>query len=96
MKEVKLGWEVKDRLTGVTGIVTGITKWLTGCDTVGVKPQGVDDKMQQFEAVWFDDSRVQVIKKHKKSKWVDLEDEEPIRQPKKNGGPQDTPRRQTA
>lgn len=94
MKEVQLGWEVTDRLTGVNGIVIGITKWLTGCDTVGVKPQGVDDKMQQFEAVWFDVTRLKVLKKHKESKWLDVDDPKP-RQPR-NGGPQETPRRGNA
>lgn len=34
-----LGDIAEDTITGLTGTVTGHTKWLTGCDTVQLQPR---------------------------------------------------------
>lgn len=104
MEQIQLGWEVQDRVTSLKGIVVGIHHWLTGCDTATVKPQGLDDKMKDFEGQGFDVSRLLVIERWDISKWVDQQGDphsvdiaEATRKdtfttdPTKNGGPQDHP-----
>lgn len=36
--KVRLGDRVRDRVTGCEGVVIGITRWLTGCDSATVQP----------------------------------------------------------
>ncbi len=40
-KSIKLGDRVKDKVTGYTGIVTGITTWLNGCARMGIQAETV-------------------------------------------------------
>lgn len=40
---VKLGDKVKDRVTGLTGIVMARTEWLNGCIRMMVQPQELKD-----------------------------------------------------
>jgi hypothetical protein len=40
---VKLGDKVKDRVTGLTGIVIARTDWLNGCIRMTVQPQELKD-----------------------------------------------------
>lgn len=40
---VKLGDKVKDRVTGLTGIVVARTDWLNGCIRMMVQPQELKD-----------------------------------------------------
>lgn len=35
---VELGDRVRDIVTGMQGVAIGITKWITGCDTVTFQP----------------------------------------------------------
>lgn len=61
---VELGDEVKCKITGFRGIVTGIAKCLTGCDRIDVRaPMKKDGKMG--EGYWFDFHAVEIIKKQK-------------------------------
>lgn len=55
-----IGKEVKDIITGFSGIALGYTRWLTGCNTVGIVPRELKDEKPQ-EPQWFDDSRVLVL-----------------------------------
>ena len=55
-----LGSEVKDRVTGFAGIVTGYVTYLTGCNQCLVAPPvDKDGKMQ--ESHWIDESRLTVV-----------------------------------
>jgi len=38
MSKVELGDKVKDQISGFTGIVVGITKYITGCDRATIDP----------------------------------------------------------
>ncbi len=59
--EVGLGMEVKDIVSGFTGIVTGMNWFLNGCVRVGVDPPvGKDGK--QTEAVYIDLEQLVVVK----------------------------------
>ena len=59
---IKLGWKVKDRLTGFTGIVEGRTEWFTGCAQCGVRAYGLDDG-KPIKLQWFDESRLEILDK---------------------------------
>ena len=59
---IKLGQKVKDRVTGFEGIVIGITKYLSGCDTVGIQPQGMKDG-KSFDVEWYDYTRLEILDK---------------------------------
>lgn len=69
MKKFKyeLGLEVKDKVTGFTGIVMGQARYLTGCDQLCVQPK-CEKEMTYPAAEWFDDGRLikvrKVISKH--------------------------------
>lgn len=59
---VELGDKVKDTVTGFTGIVVAITKWLHGCDRIVVQPKmGKDGKLADNSA--FDAPQIVVVAK---------------------------------
>lgn len=54
-----LGAKAKDRITGFTGIVTGHSQFLTGCDRFLVCPPAKDGDAF-VEGEWFDEQRLEV------------------------------------
>lgn len=52
---IKLGQEVKDRVTGFTGIAISRAEWLFGCIRIGIKPQGLDSNGRTQETEFFDE-----------------------------------------
>jgi hypothetical protein len=57
---IPLGSKVRDSVTGVEGIVTSRTNWLTGCATCGVQQKvGKDGKVP--DAMHFDEPRLEVL-----------------------------------
>ena len=40
--KITLGMKVRDKITGYTGVVVGITKWLHGCERCVVQSQEMD------------------------------------------------------
>jgi hypothetical protein len=61
--KIQLGDRVRERITGVEGIVWGISKWLTGCDHIGIKREGVDKDGKPWDCLWFDAPHVTVLQK---------------------------------
>lgn len=59
---LKLGLEVKDKITGFTGIITARASYITGCDKYGVTPP-VDKDGKVRDSEWFDDGRLEIIGK---------------------------------
>jgi hypothetical protein len=53
------GKQVKDKVTGFTGICTGRTSWIYGCDQYIITPKADSNKLE--EGKWFDDGRIVVI-----------------------------------
>lgn len=81
MKEVvELGDKVRDIVTGAEGVVTGLTVWLTGCDTATVNPQKFDKDGKVAENLHFDCNRLKILKKG-----AVVIPKSPV--PKQNGGP---------
>lgn len=54
-----LGYKVKDRITGFTGVVTGQVKYISGCNQALVVP-AVDKDGKLVEGQWFDEQRLDV------------------------------------
>ena len=52
----KLGWTLKDKITGFQGVVTGRCEYISGCHQVLLVPP-TDDKGSYVESHWFDESR---------------------------------------
>lgn len=65
MKKIGLGSTVKDRITGLQGVVMARTEYLTGCAHVGILATKVnkDGKIPEWE--WIDETRC-VLDKSKK------------------------------
>ncbi len=57
---IALGDKVKDTMTGFIGIVAGITKWKTGCDTAVVQPP-VDKDGKHQDSKAFDVTALTVV-----------------------------------
>lgn len=55
-KFAKLGIEVKDKITGLVGVTTGLANYITGCDQYLVQPQG--DGTKYPDASWIDEGRL--------------------------------------
>ena len=58
MKKVEMGQEVRDRITGFSGFVTGICKYITGCDQILVQPRVKEKDGDFVESRWVDDMRL--------------------------------------
>jgi hypothetical protein len=57
-KEVVLGCEAVDIVTGFEGIVTGRCEYLYGCDQWGLTPKAKDGDTK--ETRWFDHGRIRL------------------------------------
>lgn len=57
----KLGVEVKDKVTGLVGIITARATYITGCDQYLIQPQG--DGTKYPDASWIDDGRLEATDK---------------------------------
>ena len=64
MSKVKLGDEVKDKVSGFQGIVIAKTKWLSGCNTALVEPPMKSDGTKPDNHT-FDIPRLEVVKSAK-------------------------------
>ena len=59
---IKLGQSVKDKLTGFTGIVEGITNYLNGCCQALVRPKFKVKDDGYPNAAWIDVEQLTVVK----------------------------------
>jgi len=58
-----LGDELKDEVTGFSGIVVGITKYATGCVHYGLQTRSLNNAIP-VEWQWFDESRLLRVKEN--------------------------------
>lgn len=64
---IELGDEVRDTISGFTGIVIGRTEWLYGCVRIGVSPRKVNKESGKIiDAQWFDEPQLEVLTPRKK------------------------------
>jgi len=78
-KEIKLGQEVKDTVTGFTGIAVSVTEFLQGCRRVEVQPK-VDEAGKLQELGTFDEPQLEVV-------GHGVLEKEKEEKPKRSGGP---------
>lgn len=52
----ELGQEVRDVVTGYTGIVRGRAQYLTGCNTYAVQTRKLSDAGKPADWLWFDEN----------------------------------------
>lgn len=60
MKEIILGCEARDKITGFKGIVTGRAKYLFGCDNLLLSPKSGKDNSYK-NGQWFDSPRIEYV-----------------------------------
>ena len=56
----EMGIEVRDRVTGFKGVITGYAHYMFGCDQFLVMPNVRDDGTAQ-DGKWFDDGRISIV-----------------------------------
>lgn len=79
--DIALGDEVKDTITGLTGVVVAITDWLNGCQRIQVQPRELKDG-KPVETSGFDVEQVELVTPAQPVAKVNT------------GGPHDAPTRQ--
>ena len=60
MQQTKLGVTVKDKITGLEGVVTGRVEYITGCNQVLMQPKLKADG-DFVESRWMDEDRIDVV-----------------------------------
>ena len=60
---IKLGTEVKDKITGFKGIATGRCEYLTGCTQWLIIPTKLTKEGKRPEGEWFDEQRLIIVSK---------------------------------
>lgn len=65
------GSEVRDRITGFNGLVTGRCQYITGCNQYLVQPS-TNEKGEFVEARWFDENRLVIDSWMRKTELADL------------------------
>lgn len=58
------GSRVKDIITGYEGIIGGRTQYLTDCVQYGIVREGLTKDGKTADWVWFDESRLILVKKN--------------------------------
>lgn len=61
MGTIRLGDIARDEITGFTGVVVGITKWLHGCKRYTLQPQELHEG-KPIEAVSFDEPQLVIVR----------------------------------
>lgn len=86
---IELGDRVKDKITGFTGIVVCVSKWLNGCVRLVVQPEKLD-KGRVGMSETFDEEQLDMVHKKVIVTNKTAEAERPAKAP---GGPRPHPER---
>jgi len=62
-ERIELGDLVRDTISQYEGICLAKVTYLTGCDQVGIKPQGMKKDGGTHETLYFDEPFVEVVRK---------------------------------
>lgn len=60
---IRLGDEIRDTITGFSGIAISRTEHLTGASRVCVQPKTMDGA-KPAEEYWFDETRLEIVQKN--------------------------------
>jgi hypothetical protein len=67
-----LGLKAKDKISGVSGVITSVAFDLYGCVQVIIKPQKADEKGEPYQGSWFDINRLQITSKKRVMELLDF------------------------
>ena len=56
------GQKVKDKVTGMTGIINGAVIWLNGCKQYSVQPRMAKGDSKKPSSWWVDEAQLEVMK----------------------------------
>lgn len=56
----ELGLRAKDKISGMTGVITARCEFLTGCNRYCITPQELKDG-RPIEGMYFDEEQIQII-----------------------------------
>jgi hypothetical protein len=62
MAKLAMGMEVKDKITGLSGVVIGESQWLNGCERLTVQPSALNAG-KMIDAVTFDIGQLERVSK---------------------------------
>jgi len=62
-ERIKNGDRVRDRITGLKGIVVGRTEWLYGCTRITVQPESATKDNKPAETFCVDEPQLEVLKR---------------------------------
>lgn len=62
-KKIELGDIAKDPITGIQGVAVCVTKWLHGCNRIGLQPKGIQKDGKPFDITTFDEPQLEMVKK---------------------------------
>lgn len=79
--KIKLGDRVRDTMTGIEGIAFGRSKYLTGCNHIAIKRDGVDSASKPHETHWVDEPLCEIVER------AAFSVPEEMRGSRKTGGP---------
>lgn len=77
MVKIELGSTVKDRITGLTGVVMARSEYLTGCTHVAILATKLSKEGEVPEYEWIDETRCILDKTKKIIKLVEKDTKEP-------------------
>ena len=60
MNKFEFGLKAKDIISGFTGIITGHSDYITGCDQYLLVPQVKEDNSAP-ESKWYDENRIEIM-----------------------------------
>ncbi len=60
MFTLELGLKAKDKISGMTGILTARCEFLTGCNRYCISPQELKDG-RPIEGMYFDEEQIEII-----------------------------------
>lgn len=63
MEDIELGDEVKDKITGFSGIAVARTQWITGCDRITIRPRTLKKEGGIHDIETFDEQQLTIVKK---------------------------------
>lgn len=91
---IEHGDRVKDKITGMSGIVVGITTWLYGCKRMSVQQETLE-KGKPSDLFIFDEPQLTLLKKNVIKPIKEIVKSEPIHKhgPRENVMPKSSPNR---
>ncbi len=67
--EIKLGYIVRDKISGFKGVAVCLAEWLNGCERVTIQPQKLKGDGSLNENYTFDVDQVEILKRNDRNEF---------------------------